>query len=135
MDKETTLILEKLNSCPDELITETVKELSHELNLSVASIWRKANKAGFRVRKERSDKNKTVISEDVINYIASRVLISRRRNKQFTNSVKKAYEDYEKKKALIFPHLHSNCLVYTLTMCIFLMLQTACSGILKIKAV
>lgn len=101
MDKETALILNKLNNTPDELITETVKELSHELNLSVASIWRKANKAGFRVRKERSDKNKTVISEDVINYIASRVLISRRRNKQFTNSVKKAYEDYEKEHGKI----------------------------------
>ena len=101
MDKETALILDKLNNTPDELITETVKELSHELNLSVASIWRKANKAGFRVRKERSDKNKTVISEDVINYIASRVLISRRRNKQFTNSVKKAYEDYEKEHGKI----------------------------------
>lgn len=101
MDKETAVILEKLNSCPDELITETVKELSHELNLSVASIWRKANKAGFRIRKERSDKNKTVISDDVINYIASRVLISRRRNKQFTNSVKKAYEDYEKEHGKI----------------------------------
>ncbi len=101
MDKDTALIIDKLNNTPDELITETVKELSHELNLSVASIWRKANKAGFRVRKERSDKNKTVISEDVINYIASRVLISRRRNKQFTNSVKKAYEDYEKEHGKI----------------------------------
>lgn len=96
MDKETTIILEKLNNTTDELITATVKELSSELNLSVASIWRKANKAGFRVRKERADKNKTVISEDIINYIASRVLISRRRNRQFTNSIKKAYEDYEK---------------------------------------
>ena len=101
MDKETALILDKLNNTPDELITATVKELASELNLSVASIWRKANKAGFRVRKERSDKNKTVISEDVINHIASRVLISRRRNKQFTNSVKKAYEDYEKEHGKI----------------------------------
>ena len=97
----TAIILNRLNSCPDELITATVKELAVELNLSVASIWRKANKAGFRVRKERADKNKTVISEDVINYIASRVLISRRRNKQFTNSVKKAYEDYEKEHGKI----------------------------------
>lgn len=101
MDKETALILEKLNTTPNELITETVKELAQELNLSVASIWRKANKAGFRVRKERADKNATVISEDVINYIASRVLISRRRNKQFTNSIKKAYEDYEKEHGKI----------------------------------
>lgn len=101
MDNSTSIIINRLNSCPDELITETVKELSHELNLSVASIWRKANKAGFRVRKERADKNATVISEDVINYIASRVLISRRRNKQFTNSIKKAYEDYEKEHGKI----------------------------------
>ena len=101
MDKETALILDKLNNTPDELITATVKELASELNLSVASIWRKANKAGFRIRKERSDKNKTVISDDVINYIASRVLISRRRNKQFTNSIKKAYEDYEKEHGKI----------------------------------
>ena len=101
MDKDTALIIDKLNNTPDELITETVKELAVELNLSVASIWRKANKAGFRVRKERSDKNKTVISDDVINYIASRVLISRRRNKQFTNSVKKTYEDYEKEHGKI----------------------------------
>lgn len=97
----TAIILNRLNSCPDELITATIKELASELNLSVASIWRKANKAGFRIRKERSDKNKTVISDDVINYIASRVLISRRRNKQFTNSVKKAYEDYEKEHGKI----------------------------------
>lgn len=92
----TAIILNRLNSCSDELITETIKELAVELNLSVASIWRKANKAGFRIRKERADKNRTIISDDVINYIASRVLISRRRNKQFTNSIKKAYEDYEK---------------------------------------
>ncbi len=101
MDNSTSIIINRLNSCPDELITETVKELASELNLSVASIWRKANKAGFRIRKERSDKNKTVISDDVINYIASRVLISRRRNKQFTNSIKKAYEDYEKEHGKI----------------------------------
>ena len=101
MDKEPAVILEKLNSCPNELITETVKELASELNLSVASIWRKANKAGFRIRKERADKNSTAVSEDVITYIASRVLISRRRNKQFTNSVKKAYEDYEKEHGKI----------------------------------
>lgn len=86
----TAIILNRLNSCSDELITETIKELAVELNLSVASIWRKANKAGFRIRKERADKNRTIISDDVINYIASRVLISRRRNKQFTNSIKKS---------------------------------------------
>lgn len=95
----TAIILNRLNSCPDELITATVKELAVELNLSVASIWRKANNAGFRVRKERSDKNKTIISEDVINYIASRVLISRRRNKQFTNSVKKPMKIMKKNMA------------------------------------
>lgn len=101
MDNSTSIIINRLNSCPNELITETVKELAQELNLSVATVWRKANKAGFRIRKERADKNATVISEDVINYIASRVLISRRRNKQFTNSIKKAYEDYEKEHGKI----------------------------------
>lgn len=101
MDKATTLIIERLNNTPDELITETVKELALELNLSKSTIWRKANQAGFRVRKERADKNNTSISEEIITYIAARVLISRRRNKQFTNSIKKAYEDYEKEHGKI----------------------------------
>lgn len=33
MDNSTSIIINRLNSCPDELITATIKELASELNL------------------------------------------------------------------------------------------------------
>ena len=57
MEKE---IYNALINLSDNERTNEVKRLAKYYNCSISTIWRKANKAGIRVRKERSNKGKEI---------------------------------------------------------------------------
>ena len=60
MEKE---IYNALINLSDDERTNEVKRLAKYYNCSISTIWRKANKAGIRVRKERSNKGETAVAE------------------------------------------------------------------------
>lgn len=88
MEKE---IYNALINLSDEERTLEVKRLAKHYNCSVSTIWRKANKAGIRVRKERSNKGTTSAPEWILEHAAALINKSRRKNDKFTFDVKEIY--------------------------------------------
>ncbi len=71
--------------------TEMVKKLAAHYNCSISTIWRKANKAGIKIRAERSDKGSTNIDETILELAGSLINKSKRKNDKYTFDIKEIY--------------------------------------------
>lgn len=89
-------ILERLENSPKDEITKTIDELAKFYGVSRQSVWREANKGGFRIRSTRSNKGATKVDEKTIYHIASLVYGSAKLNKKQTYTVRQIYDDLKK---------------------------------------
>lgn len=98
MEKE---IYNALINLSDEERTVEVKRLAKHYNLSISTIWRKANKAGIRARAERSDIGKTAVDEWILEHAAALINKSRRKNDKFTFDVKEIYRHMKEELGIV----------------------------------
>lgn len=98
MEKE---IYNALINLSDDERTNEVKRLAKHYNCSISTIWRKANKAGIRVRKERSNKGETAVDEWILEHAAALINKSRRKNDKFTFDVKEIYRHMKEELGIV----------------------------------
>ena len=98
MEKE---IYNALINLSDDERTVEVKKLAKHYNLSISTIWRKANKAGIRARAERSDIGKTAVEEWILEHAAALINKSRRKNDKFTFDVKEIYRHMKEELGIV----------------------------------
>lgn len=98
MEKE---IYNALINLSDDERTNEVKRLAKYYNCSISTIWRKANKAGIRVRKERSNKGETAVAEWILEHAAALVNKSRRKNDKFTFDIKEIYKHMQEDLGIV----------------------------------
>ena len=98
MEKE---IYNALINLSDDERTVEVKKLAKHYNLSISTIWRKANKAGIRARAERSDIGKTAVDEWILEHAAALINKSRRKNDKFTFDVKEIYRHMKEELGIV----------------------------------
>ena len=98
MEKE---IYNALINLSDDERTNEVKRLAKYYNCSISTIWRKANKAGIRVRKERSNKGETAVDEWILEHAAALINKSRRKNDKFTFDIKEIYKHMQEDLGIV----------------------------------
>lgn len=98
MEKE---IYNALMNLSDDERTNEVKRLAKYYNCSISTIWRKANKAGIRVRKERSNKGETAVDEWILEHAAALINKSRRKNDKFTFDIKEIYKHMQEDLGIV----------------------------------
>lgn len=81
--------------------TEMVKKLAAHYNCSISTIWRKANRAGIKIRAERSDKGSTNIDETILELAGSLINKSKRKNDKYTFDVKEIYRHLTQELGLV----------------------------------
>jgi hypothetical protein len=85
-----TKIADELSPLEGAARSLRVAELAHYYGASVKTINRIARIYGLRVRRTRRDAGVTVCPADIIDKVASRLLIGKSLNKKFTNPIKNA---------------------------------------------
>ena len=100
VDVEKEIYNALINLSDNERIVE-VKRLAKHYNCSISTIWRKANKAGIRVRKERSNKGETAVAEWILEHAAALINKSRRKNDKFTFDVKEIYRHMKEELGIV----------------------------------
>ena len=100
VDVEKEIYNALINLSDDERTVE-VKRLAKYYNCSISTIWRKANKAGIRVRAERSDKGETAVDEWILEHAAALINKSRRKNDKFTFDVKEIYRHMKEELGIV----------------------------------
>ena len=100
VDVEKEIYNALINLSDDERTNE-VKRLAKYYNCSISTIWRKANKAGIRVRKERSNKGETAVEEWILEHAAALINKSRRKNDKFTFDVKEIYRHMKEELGIV----------------------------------